>query len=162
MLETIAGNPCTYKVTSVDSVTERFYEGGSTRGFLVLNVTQDLYNPETDNAELMICDYVAPPEEEPDPPIDLSIRYSGTPTIRYGGSPKKFFAALTDDTENTPIAVDWEVQVDPTYDGMISSRVDGSYIWLSAADDVRLIGVVVVLVGFTENSAVSIELEVIS
>lgn len=39
MLEIIAGNPCTYKVTSVDSVTERFYEAGSTRGFLVLNVT---------------------------------------------------------------------------------------------------------------------------
>ena len=39
MLEIIAGNPCTYKVTSVDSVTERFYEAGATRGFLVLNVT---------------------------------------------------------------------------------------------------------------------------
>lgn len=58
MLEVIAGQPRTYKVTSVDAITERFHQSGEIRGFLVLNVQQDLYNPKTDNVDLMICDYI--------------------------------------------------------------------------------------------------------
>ena len=52
MLEIIGESPKTYKVTSVDTITDRFYMSGDIRGFLVLNVTQDLYNPKTD---IKIC-----------------------------------------------------------------------------------------------------------
>lgn len=51
MLEIINGKPKTYRVTCVDINTERYSLDGSIRGFLLLNIEQDQYNPEKDNIE---------------------------------------------------------------------------------------------------------------
>ena len=54
MLEIIGKTPRTYRLTSVDSMTERYDYNGEASGFLVINVEQDAYNPQTDNSELMV------------------------------------------------------------------------------------------------------------
>lgn len=82
LLEVINHEPKAYKMTSVDTITNRYQdiEGG----FLVWNVKQCEYNPGTDNAELMIADYfeptITPPPEEP----LLPCRINGRDTIRGG------------------------------------------------------------------------------
>lgn len=56
MLEVINGNPRTYTLTSVDSITNRYQdiEGG----FLVWNLVQDQSNQPNDNIELGVCNYI--------------------------------------------------------------------------------------------------------
>lgn len=170
MLEVIAGQPRTYKVTSVDAITERFHQSGEIRGFLVLNVQQDLYNPKTDNVDLMICDYIDVDQpsnpDEPESPREqyVVITHSGDATIRQGGSPKKFTAHLYDQTgiELNDIEVSWDVQLDPVLAEKIVSDIDGETIRLSALDYVELQGVIITLTATVNEISDSIEIEVIS
>lgn len=60
ILDVIGNEPKAYSISSVDSNTERYDVNGESVGFLVLNLVQTQYNPETDNAELGICDYLPP------------------------------------------------------------------------------------------------------
>ncbi len=92
MLDEIDGEPKTYRVTSVDAITERFDRDGESSGFLVLNVKQDLYNPKTDNKELGICNYFDASDSITEQSTGVnrcSIVYTGKPSIRYGGSAKR-------------------------------------------------------------------------
>ncbi len=56
LLEKIDNEPKAYEVVSVDTITNRYEDAGG--GFLVWNLSQHEYNPATDNADLMIADYV--------------------------------------------------------------------------------------------------------
>lgn len=60
MLDFINGEPKVYSCSSVDANTERYDLNGTSIGFLVLNIEQDEYNPETDNKEFGVCDYLPP------------------------------------------------------------------------------------------------------
>lgn len=102
MLEIINGKPKTYRVTCVDINTERYSLDGSIRGFLLLNIEQDQYNPEKDNIEKMICDYIPP--DKNDSAIISKIQYAGAPNIKIGGSAKTFTAKFVD--EQTGLAVE--------------------------------------------------------
>ena len=68
MLEIVNGMPKTYRITSIDQMTSRIDYNGEQVGFLSFNVEQDLYNPDTDNAEKMICDYIPIDDTEEDSP----------------------------------------------------------------------------------------------
>lgn len=68
MLEIVNGVPKTYRITSIDQMTSRIDYNGEQVGFLSFNVEQDLYNPDTDNTEKMICDYVPIDDTEENPP----------------------------------------------------------------------------------------------
>lgn len=70
-------NPKPYRLTRVDTVT-MVYQG---IGCVLLVVTEDQYNPDTDNIELMLCDYQSPQQE-----ITTNITYNGEPKIRIGRS----------------------------------------------------------------------------
>lgn len=76
MLEFMDDVPCCYKLTKYEGVTER------RRNIRVVNMTltQTEYNPDTDNTELMLCDYFAPYHEE-----EIKITYSGENSVRIGG-----------------------------------------------------------------------------
>lgn len=165
MLEIVGDNPRTYKVSSVDTITERFYEDGIIRGFLVLNLTQDLYNPNTDNKELMICDYISPEdiESQSKPPSgSLDISFSGSPSIRYGGSAKKFTAVYSEDgTQSNDFSVEWGVTVDLAVQGLITYVVDGPTIRLQAADDVTLLGHSILLSARVGDITAELNVEVI-
>lgn len=71
----------TYKVTSSTPVSHSFNAGDH---LLLLKAVRDVYNAQTDNLELMICDYIAPGEEIP-PEVDLlSCSISGDDIIKLG------------------------------------------------------------------------------
>jgi len=57
LIEHIANRPKAYRVTSVDVLSSAYILNGVKVGIVIINLEQDLYNPLTDDAELMICDY---------------------------------------------------------------------------------------------------------
>lgn len=169
MLEIIGESPKTYKVTSVDTITDRFYMSGEIRGFLVLNVTQDLYNPKTDRKDLLICDYIEPsasPDPTPDQTTDgtITFTYSGSATIRQGGSAKKFTAHLYDAEGNeiNDAAFEWHLEVDPVLADKFTLSPDGDFARVSALDYVELQGITDQLIAKCGNVTGSIDVEVVS
>lgn len=80
LMEEIAGEPKAYICTSVDQVTDVFADLG--RGFITWNIEQTPVNKVTDNAELMIADYIASPA----PNDDTEIQIVGSDRISSGGS----------------------------------------------------------------------------
>lgn len=85
-------NPKPYILTRIDDVPDSFGDG---TGIITWVVTEDPYNPVTDNIDLMICDYTSPAPTPPTP-TNIEIIYAGQPQIRCGGSIKTFTA----NTEN--------------------------------------------------------------
>lgn len=83
--------PTTYTLTRIDT-TGRTVDGV---GYCIWLLTESQLNNQTDNIELMICDYF---ENEP---LDI-ITYSGKPQVRSGGVAKKF-------TANTDELVVWSL-----------------------------------------------------
>lgn len=86
-------NPKPYRLTRVDTVSMA-YDGV---GCIVLLCTECQYNPETDNIEEFICDYISKINS------DINITYYGENEIGING--KKTFTA---DTEKQ--ITDWNVQ----------------------------------------------------
>ncbi len=74
--------PKPYKLTRVDTVTKSFMG----KGRICLVFTEDQYNSQTDNIDLMLCDYFVP--NSVTKPIEIV--YNGNPEIRCGGMSKTF------------------------------------------------------------------------
>lgn len=138
MLEIIAGEPKTYRCTSVDSTTERYDHEGGLRGFLVINLTQDQYNKDVDNAELGICDYVQPKTPDPPPvPSIAHISFIGEPILKVGGNAKSF--SIQYDTEDT-VELTWDVYVADHLKNLITITQTTDSVSLQAANNNLLIG----------------------
>lgn len=134
-------------------------------------MTQEQFNPATDNAELMIANYyenkVEPEvaEMEEDPTVsNLEIVCSGRPAVRAGGGFKKFTlktrvnGELMDATED----VHWSVTFP---DGDLSQLVyaDMGNPWkIKCLNDYSLIGKTFIVTATSEYSSASIVVEVIS
>lgn len=124
MLDIIGGEPKCYKCSSVDANTERYDIDGESVGFLVINVEQDEYNKDADNAELEICDYL--------PPFDIiHERKEGTLIIEAdangvvpGGLPLTLTARLFD-TEGVEMQEDgsviWTVIAPPDMEDYVTT-----------------------------------------
>lgn len=156
MLEIIGGEPKTYRVVSVDSMTERYDRDGEIKGFIVLNLEQDLYNPLTDNMEKEVCDYIDENDALEEFFEEATITYNGNPTIKAGGSAKTFTGNLT-----TREIGQWIVTGDDLTG--ISWAVEGNTIKIKAEDDMHLVGRIIVLI-FRNNggsATAAIEIEVI-
>lgn len=134
-------------------------------------MTQEQFNPSTDNADLMIADYwesaVEPelPETEEVPTIsDLEITYSGKPAVRAGGGFKKFSlksridGQLVDTTEDVEWSVDFP-DGDPTK--LECSAVDNIF-KVKCLNDYSLIGKTFTITAESANSSKSIIVEVTS
>ena len=138
-------------------------------GLSKLKFTQEPFNPDTDNEELMIADYyknsIEPKPINPQEPITptATITYSGTkPTIKVGGSWKTFTSAFKD--ESTTVSK-WTVSDE---NGDISGNTNytieyiGNQIKLKVAQNYNLIGtVLIVQVVGTDNSTAEVQVEVI-
>lgn len=174
MLEIINGVPKTYRITSVDQMTGRIDYNGEQVGFLSFNVEQDLYNPNTDNADKMICDYVpvdATENEQPDvePPQDddesvynLSIDFTGAPTIQTGGFGKLFSVSIDGELCET---ADWTLTGDHV-PGEIhfknaADTVSDTKCKVVCADNPKLIGTILTLTVRSGKLTTNVELEVI-
>lgn len=141
MLENINGKPRTYRVTCVDTMTERYDSDGSIKGFLVVNYEQDQYNESTDNAELGICDYVVAPIEGGNPTKTL-ITYSGAAEVKIGGSPKKF-SVLYQDADGNPASDSlpvWNLLIAPELTPYVSVAKSAQSITVRACNSSLLMG----------------------
>lgn len=149
MLEKIDGEPKTYQVTSVDSITDRYDRNGEITGFININVKQDLYNPQVDNAELMICDYIEPgTEREIETTGEANIFFKGSPTVKVGGSIKWFTGSGNGQ---------WIVNSD--FDPEI--KFDDDRIGVLVKEDYTLVGKVIELIydvnGDTDKAVLEVE-----
>lgn len=82
LLETINGKPKAYEVTSVDAQTNHYQDIAG--GFLIWNLSQGEYNPDADNADLMIADYFEPKVKPATDTALLPCLINGRETIREG------------------------------------------------------------------------------
>ncbi len=89
LLEKINGKAKAYKLTSINTLTGRS-GGDDSEGYMIFDFEQDVFNAETDNADLMIANYK--PKDEPAAAGRCEITYSGKPTLSVGGSAKTFTA----------------------------------------------------------------------
>ena len=134
-------------------------------------MTQEQFNPATDNAELMIADYwsqsVEPEilETEEIPTVsDLEITYSGKPAVRAGGGYKKFTlksridGKLVDCTEDVKWSVDFS-DIDPE---KLETSIIGNVFRVKCKSDYSLISKTFIVTAQVENSSKSIIVEVVS
>lgn len=139
------------KISWVDTKSRNFGKGSH---LLAFGLTDDLYNEEKDNIDLMICDYFATsPDEEPI--ADLFIE--GRETIRVGTGRTYKVTALDG------LLPEWKIQ--PEIAG-VTIKGNGDYgITLSVAMDDALIGKTLLLECSDKSEtypAVTKEIEVIS
>lgn len=100
MLEIIGGEPKTYRITSVDTMTQRLYINGEIQGLVCLYIEQDQYKEGIDNVELMICDYQTPESSNDDSSdyydyVTANITYRNNSELKIGGSYKTFSPSFT-------------------------------------------------------------------
>lgn len=134
-------------------------------------MTQEQFNPATDNAELMIANYyesAVEPEvietEETTAPIDLEITYSGSPAVRAGGGYKKFTlktrinGELIDFEED----VEWSIDFSNGDSTKLESSESGSVFKVKCKPDYSLIGKTFTITATTKYCSKSLIVEVIS
>lgn len=73
-------SPLVYRTTSMNHVDYSYNENRIIR----IVLTEDEYNPDVDNVELWLCDYMDP-ESVPVPTEPIEVIYAGLPEIRIGG-----------------------------------------------------------------------------
>lgn len=155
--------PLAYKVSKVEDT--------ATIGITKFTMTQEMYDPARDNAELLIGNYyenkVEPEifETEEIPTVsDLEITYSGKPAVRAGGGFKKFViksridGKLIDYTEE----VSWSIDFPDGDLEQLETSVEGNVFRVKCKNDYSLIGKTFTITAQVENSSKSLIVEVTS
>jgi hypothetical protein len=133
-------------------------------------MTQEQFNPATDNTDLMIASYwesaVEPelPELEEIPTIsDLEIAYSGKPAVRAGGGYKKFRLKTRINGELVDVSddVEWSIDFGGKEDKLECSVVDNVF-RVKCTNDYSLIGKTFTITAESKHSTKSIIVEVAS
>ena len=117
--------PTPFKITRPDTVSYSYGNGRSMH--IILTETQ--FNPQTDNIDLMLCDYFEP--TQPTEPVEIT--YTGNAEIRCGGTSKTF-------TANTESEVVWSLELLDIQKDKVISTIDGNKIKLKCLSDKTLIG----------------------
>jgi hypothetical protein len=134
-------------------------------------MTQEQFNPATDNAELMIANYwqsaIEPEikEIEETPTIsDLEIAYSGQPAVRAGGGYKKFTLKTRVDGKlvDTIGEVKWDIDFSDNDPGKLEYIVQDNVFKVKCINDYSLIGKTFTITATHEYSSKSIIVEVAS
>ena len=140
-------------------------------GITRFTMTQEMFDPARDNAELLIGNYyesaVEPEilETEETPTIsDLEITYSGSPAVKAGGGYKKFAlktridGKLVDCTEE----VNWSIDFPDGDLSKLETSVEGNVFRVKCKNDYFLIGKTFTITAQVENSSKSLIVEVTS
>ena len=140
-------------------------------GITRFTMTQEMYNPATDDAEKMVGNYyesaVEPEifETEEIPTVsDLEITYSGSPAVRAGGGFKKFTlktridGKFVDYTEE----VNWSIDFPDGDLSKLETSVEGNVLRVKCKNDYSLIGKTFTITAQVENSSKSLIVEVTS
>ncbi len=133
--------PIPYRITRIDSVSFSYAEDR----VMSLIMSEDQFNSDTDNKELMICDYITPPPIQSQP-----IVYSGEATIRNGGI--KSFSIETDET------ISWEIETTDLTNQLQLTIVDNNHCKIKCLNNDNNIDkqFIVKAIGSTVNSSVTI------
>lgn len=130
-------------------------------------MTQEMFDPARDNAELMIGNYydsTVKPESETDMvDSDLEIVYSGQPAVRAGGGFKKFTLKMRVDGNLVDITEDvtWDIDFAQNMDKIEYSSED-NIIRIKCLPDYSLIGQTFTIMAQSRYGSKSIVCEVIS
>jgi hypothetical protein len=155
--------PVAWKVSKIQSSLN----GDVTR----FTMTQEQFNPATDNAELMIANYwqsaIEPEikEIEETPTIsDLEITYSGQPAVRAGGGYKKFTLKTRVDGKlvDTIGEVKWDIDFSDNDPCKLEYVVKDNVFKVKCLNDYSLIGKTFTVTATHEYSSKSIIVEVAS
>lgn len=155
--------PLAYKVSKIEDT--------ATIGITKFTMTQEMYDPARDNAELLIGNYyesaVEPEifETEETPTIsNLEITYSGSPAVRAGGGYKKFTLKSRIDGELVDCTEDVEWSIDfPDGDlEQLETSMSENIIRIKCKPDYSLIGKTFTITAETENSSKTLIVEVTS
>ena len=155
--------PIVWKTSKIQSS----FNGDITR----FTMTQEQFNPATDNADLMIADYyesaVEPEifETEETPTVsDLEITYSGSPAVKAGGGYKKFAlksridGKLVDCTEE----VSWSIDFPDGDLKQLETSKSENIIRIKCKPDYLLIGKTFTIAATTKYGSKSLIVEVTS
>lgn len=104
-IDTDKKTPTPYVITSKSTVA---YSYGDDMRVIRITFTEDEYNPETDNIEEWLCDYI-PPTDTSTLTSPISITYFGKPEVRIGG--QKTFKADSAVTYSIIIADVWKDKI---------------------------------------------------
>lgn len=167
MIDVIDDQPMVYRVTFPDLST--LYNEGKEGGLVKWNVDSDVYSADSDNKELMICDYQIKPDESNTPVAGLKCEINGRSNIRVGASNRIYtplFYAEDNLTVVSGISPIWELKVPARYENDFVCRLDseGKY-YVEAKDNAALIGQVITLTlsdrdGLYKPSSINIVCEV--
>ena len=104
ILEIVNDNAKTYRITSIDPNTVRYSIDNKISGFLIINIEQDQFNPNTDRADLMIADYINKKSPDPIPSGSyLEFQYENSPTVKQGNSRYTDFVAVIYDSNGIAV-----------------------------------------------------------
>lgn len=136
MVDFNTDKPKCYDVTRVDTVTMSYdgvaeprYDG---KGCVLLVLTETEFNPDVDNVELMLCDYINP-SDVPQPTEPILITYAGNPELRIGG--RKTFTA---ESENN---VTFDLVAAQTWEGKLTLTQTGNKCVIKCMSDPAMVGV---------------------
>lgn len=155
--------PIAWKISKIQSSLN----GDVTR----FTMTQEQFNPATDNAELMIANYwqsAVEPEiketEETPTFSDLEIVYSGQPAVRAGGGYKKFTLKTRVDGKLVDATGDvkWDIDFSDGDPKKLEYSVKDNVFKVKCMPDYSLIGKTFTVTATHEHSSKSIIVEVIS
>lgn len=133
-------------------------------------MTQEQFNPDTDNADLMIADYwesaIEPTlqqSEEIQSSSNLEITYSGNPSVRAGGGYKKLTlkSRIGEELVDVTETVKWDVNFGGNEDKLEILKQD-SVLKVKCKPDYSLIGTTFTVTATTEYGSKSLIMEVTS
>lgn len=155
--------PIAWKTSKIQSS----FNGDITR----FTMTQEQFNPATDNAALMIADYwesaVEPEVKETEEQLtvsELEIVYSNSPTVKAGGGYKKFTlksridGKLVDCTED----IEWSVDFVNGDSSKLETSISGNIFKVKCKNDYSLIGKTFTITAKTKYNSTSLVVEVTS
>lgn len=152
--------PLAWKVSKIEDTT--------VDGVSKFTMTQEMFDADKDNAELMIANYyesyVEPTKNDVVVSDNLKFVYSGKPAVRAGGGYKKFTLMQYVNDELLDITDDivWSIDsVDVSIDDLEYIE-DGNVFKIKCLPNYSLIGKTFTVTAQTENSSKSIIMEVVS
>lgn len=119
--------PEVYEITSTSKVPYSYND----KRIIRLLFTETEYNPDVDNLELLLCDYVDP-NDIPQPTVPIAINYKGNPEIKIGG--RKTF---TVDSENIVV---FSLLADSTLDNKITLEQTSNQCIIRCENDTMIVG----------------------
>lgn len=140
-------SPKCYEITRIDTVTMA-YDGVATPrydgvGCVLLVLTESEFNPDTDNVELMLCDYV-----EKERPMPTAISFKGSAEIRIGG--RKTFECAG--------ATAWDFAATEMWCNKITLETQGEKCVVKIASEPAMVGAVITLTARMAGLADSVQI----